>query len=200
MLFLLDSIEKIDQSHIDLSPIETDNIKTLADLEELLGLWFDNEIHLNEKKYKLKYSQYKNRIKENNDVLNSLFEEHIKLAFENHEKLDDYVHSNGQDYTLGNQFSYPSRKEYAHEIALLQSKLEDIMVCFISSAFLISPDLFISGDYFDTIERRQVPTEDIKRKIAPGIQDFFDLIGNRKYRGLGEYLTDKNKYNMIIEG
>ncbi len=199
LLFILDSIEKIDQSKIDLTTKETNNIKLFADLEDLVDLWFDNEIHLHKQKHKLKYSQYKSRIMENNVILNGLYEEHLKLAFENHEKLDNYVHSNGQGYTLGNQFSFSSRKEYAHEISLLQSKLEDIMVCFISSAFLISPDLFISGDYFDAIERRQVPTEGMKRQIAPGIQDFFDLIGNRKYRGLGKYLADENKYHMSIE-
>lgn len=200
-LFILSTIESVDRISHDSKEIDVAELR--LDLNEKIMVWFKNTLD-HDSNRKLRYSQYeyskyKTKLINHDENINVLFKEYFKPVFKNLMDLDNYVHGNGQKYVHGNMFEYKETQIFHEHISSLQTKLEDLILCYLSTLMLISPELLVSSDYFDCIDSGQKPDQKLLTTIAPIFQDFFDEFVKPNHNDLIMYLNIKNRYNMVIE-
>lgn len=202
-LFILSTIESVDRISRESSEKDSSVAELRLNLNEKIMVWFKNTLH-HENNRKLRYSHYEySKYKTeliNHDVnINVLFKEYFEPVFKNLMDLDNYVHGNGQKYVHGNMFEYRETQSFHDHISSLQTKLEDLMLCFLSTLMLISPELLLSSDYFDCIDSGQNPDQKARTTIAPIFQDYFDEYVKPSNSDLIKFLNKSNRHKMLIE-
>ena len=165
-------------------------------------LWFKNIIHQNKyielRKKEYDYIKYKTSLQTLNEV-DQLYKHYLSESFTNLNDLNNYVHGNGEKYVFENQFNSKRVDVFNDHLSSLESKLEDVILCYLCTLFLISPNLLISDDYFSLIESRQKPDDRLRTIIAPIFQDFFDIYVKLDYENLIIFLNSTNRHGMVIE-
>lgn len=202
-LFLLSTIENNDNYFIE--AIEKNDINIYESKKEKVSnivLWFKNIIHQNKyielRKKEYDYIKYKTSLQTLNEV-DQLYKHYLSESFTNLNDLNNYVHGNGEKYVFENQFNSKRVDVFNDHLSSLESKLEDVILCYLCTLFLISPNLLISNDYFSLIESRQKPDDRLRTIIAPIFQDFFDKYVKLDYENLIIFLNSTNKHGMVIE-
>ena len=131
--------------------------------------------------------------------VDQLYKHYLSESFTNLNDLNNYVHGNGEKYVFENQFNSKRVDVFNDHLSSLESKLEDVILCYLCTLFLISPNLLISDDYFSLIESRQKPDDRLRTIIAPIFQDFFDIYVKLDYENLIIFLNSTNRHGMVIE-
>lgn len=205
-LYLLSTIEFENQIRLkELNDNRIENINSKSDRNNNYSIliWFNNTLHqkkyFNIRKDKYEYKKCVKSLGDNNNEVAILFKEYLSSSFNNLKDLDNFVHGNGEEYVFGNKYDHRNRNIYEDLLVSLQSKIEDILLCYMSTLMLLSPELLISEDYFSCIESGVKPSDKMQTSIAPIFQDYFDAYVKPSQSDLIMYLNLKNRYNMVIE-
>jgi len=202
-LFLLSTIEINDNLFIE--ALEKEDLMIYESNKEKIsniGIWFKNILHHKNftklRKDEYEYSKYLKSLSKVKEV-EQLFEYYLSESFFNLSDLNNYVHGNGEKYVFENDFNSRKIDIFNDHLSSLESKLEDLILCYISTMLLVSPSLLISEDYFSSIELGLKPDDRLRTIIAPIFQDFFDKYVKPDNTNLVMFLNSTNKHGMVID-
>jgi len=188
-------IVKVEKSDLSIYESNWDKIN-------VIGLWFKNTLHQKNnsklRKDEYEYCKYKNSLTKVAEI-DRLYKNYLSDAFNNLNDLNNYVHGNGEKYIFENHFDSRKLDLFNNHLYSLQTKLEDVILCYLSTLIILSPGLLISDDYFSAIESGLKPDDRLQTTIAPIFQIFFNEFGKTNNVDLVKYLNTTNKYRMVIE-
>jgi hypothetical protein len=173
----------------------------LSDDVKAVEAWFNNKVNdLPVKiKKKLEFGNYMNALKQNENIVQILYDYKLKDYWETLGKnLNNYVHNNGSQFSTQN-FIKANDKFLKTHLKNINFRVTYISSFFVIALLMIDSSLISATDNIDYLDCELEPPNGCQYLVAPFMQEFINKKVAKLHPKLKQYLIDNNICGMKIE-